>query len=221
MTKLTIPKAYDAWSKSYDSPNMLIAMERNILLDLAGDVTGKKVLDAGCGTGRQAIKFAKNGAKVFGQDISKGMISKAIENSIGWDIKYKVGNLKKIKFQDDYFDIIINSLVLDHIKNPNIVFKEFNRVLKQKGIVLITTVDPFTPLNVVGARFMQDGKEIWIKSFTHSFEDYFTAIKTNGFELVDLKEITVTDAEKKYFEAEEFRQKKGRRTLLVMKLKKK
>jgi len=135
-------------------------------------------------------------------------------------IEYKLGDLKKLRFSSNFFDIIVSSLVFDHIRNVNIVFKEFNRVLKPNGIVLITTVDPFTPLSVVGARFMHKGKEIWIPSFTHSFDEYFQAIKKNGFEVMDLKEIPVTEAERKYFSSEEFPQKKGRRTLLLMKLRK-
>ena len=216
-----ISRMYDLWAASYDSPNMLVAMERNVLLDLAGNVKGKRVLDAGCGTGRWSLKFAKKSAKVFGRDISKKMIAKAVAKSSGLDIEYKVGDLNKLHFPRNSFDFVICSLVLDHIKNLNSVFKEFNRVLKKGGICLITTVDPFTPLDVVGARFVHKGRIVWLPSFSHSFEEYFNVIKANHFEIIDLREIAVTEAERRYFEPQEFKVKKGRRTLLIMKLKKK
>lgn len=220
--KLSITKTYDAWSKTYDSPNnMLFFMERNHLLKMAGDVKNKKVFDSGCGTGRWAVKFSRRRAKVFGQDISSGMIRKAKLNSKGLKIEYKVGSLNRIKFPTSYFDVIINSLVLNHIKNIGTVFKELSRVLKKNGIIIISTINPFTSMDVVGPRFEYKGKEYWIPSYTHSFEELFKCFKKYNLQSLECIEPKVTDAEKRFFTPEDFKRKKGRRTLLILKLRKK
>lgn len=47
------------------------------LLDLAGDVSGGKILDVPCGQGRVARELAARGAQVTGLDISAGLLAKA------------------------------------------------------------------------------------------------------------------------------------------------
>ncbi|MDE2868731.1 MAG: methyltransferase domain-containing protein [Chloroflexota bacterium] len=68
--------SYDQIVESYDSLVREVTLGRLLsrlarrLLCLAGDVSGLKVLDAGCGEGHLALLFARNGADVLGVDIA-------------------------------------------------------------------------------------------------------------------------------------------------------
>jgi len=104
------------------------------------------VLDVGCGKGRVAIKVAKllNTGKVVGIDLFKGSsgyspdpayrnakIEKVFDKT-----EFKHGNLLKLEFPDNEFDIVTSGSVLHDVhgdKNKEMAMKEIFRVLKPGG----------------------------------------------------------------------------------------
>ena len=50
---------------------------RKILFREIGEVNGKRILDAGCGTGEDMVHFLNQGADVYGIDVAKGMVEQA------------------------------------------------------------------------------------------------------------------------------------------------
>lgn len=96
-----------------------------------------RVLDAGCGWGRQLMEFLRYGLKseFFGVDIDIEAIKygKSVESSIifiGADLQ---GNLP---FKDNVFDAIICTGVL-HLIDANKTIQEFVRILKPKGLLFV------------------------------------------------------------------------------------
>ena len=74
-------EAYALWAPSYPARAhnpVMLADERAMLGLLPGDVTGRNVLDAGCGTGRYMRHALQRGAgKVIGVDLSPDMLARA------------------------------------------------------------------------------------------------------------------------------------------------
>jgi ubiquinone biosynthesis O-methyltransferase len=139
--KMGTSKGYDEISKIYDDPtNFVIVAEHNKIIQLIGNVKGKKVLDVGCGTGRYSIPLAKKGAEVHGIDISKGMLRLAKRNSTKLKIDFQIGNMLKIPFKKDTFDVVISNLAIDHVKDHRKALSEMQRVCKPGGKVIISTV---------------------------------------------------------------------------------
>src|SRR5215831_79222 len=69
---------YDQWSQVYDTDeNPLILLEEKHLPALVGEVSGLRIIDIGCGTGRQSLKLAANGARVTAVDFSREMLNQA------------------------------------------------------------------------------------------------------------------------------------------------
>ncbi len=104
-----------------------------------------KILDAGCGEGRNLIYFIRNEYQVYGIDKDKDSIQmlKHLIKSI--DEEYPIsrfinGNLEEMPYKQHEFDAIISSAVLhfaeskDHFLH---MFHELNRVLKYNGILFI------------------------------------------------------------------------------------
>jgi SAM-dependent methyltransferase len=97
-----------------------------------------RILDYGCGSG-QIVHILRNeglsayGCDVFyeGGDSSKDVSSKSFSDGI---IIKMHGN--KIPFEDEYFDIILNNQVLEHVENIDDVLTEMYRTLKPGGYVL-------------------------------------------------------------------------------------
>lgn len=94
------------------------------------------ILDAGCGTGGTTQFLKKNGFNnIIGIDSSQIAIKYAKRRGIK---NLKLGSVNKLPFQNNTFDVIICLDVLYHKKvNPPVALKEFNRVLKKKGIIYI------------------------------------------------------------------------------------
>jgi len=98
-----------------------------LTFEKVGDVTGKSVLDVGCGTGRFAIEFARRGAsRVVGIDIAPSMIdfSKRVAGEMGVADKceFILGDFLSVPL-DAHYDIVAAEGFFDYIADPLPVFK--------------------------------------------------------------------------------------------------
>ena len=104
-------------------------------------VPSDKILEAGCGGGRNMDWFVKNNFQVYGIDQSEAAILNLRSKYPDLEEeKLKVGMIEKIPFEDNYFDHIISSAVL-HFAKSETHFKdmmgEMLRVLKPEGSLFI------------------------------------------------------------------------------------
>lgn len=106
-------------------------------------VSGRRALDAGCGSGYGCEILKKAGATlVYGCDISRKAIEFAASrysNCANFTIQ-GINNMKK--YHDDSFDISISSEVLEHVKEYGVeekAIKELKRVTKNGGLIIIGT----------------------------------------------------------------------------------
>ncbi len=112
---------------------------------LLGDVSGKRLLDAGCGEGYLSRYYARKGAIVTGVDISPSLLKFAREESqdIGLDVTYIEEDICHLSsIDDDSFDIVLSNLVLLNVPCYIDAIKSFNRVLKMGGILVFSIVHP-------------------------------------------------------------------------------
>ncbi len=93
------------------------------------------VLDAGCGHGNYVIdEYRKNIAWASGVDVNQ----EAVKRNICLD-EIKFSSLAEIPYPNQSFDIVLSLWVLEHIENPNKIFKEIFRVLKPGGYFIFCT----------------------------------------------------------------------------------
>ena len=104
-----------------------------------------KVLDIGCGAGREAIALAKLGFEVIGIDISDHMIKAAIEESKSYDchIHFDVCSVMDIdKYEPSKFDyIIFTRAMYSYIPGKNLriaVLKKAKGLLKDTGFLAVS-----------------------------------------------------------------------------------
>ena len=99
------------------------------------NIEGKKILDAGCGTGVAAVCFKLLGAKkVYAIDYSEGALetAKKLAEKHNVEIKFSRDNLLKLKLNEK-FDIIHSFGVLHHTGNTRKAFDNLIKLLKPKG----------------------------------------------------------------------------------------
>ena len=110
-----------------------------------GDIKGKNVLEAGCGTSESLVRIAKKAKKVTGLDLSNKSIFLSKANFKMHNIpkeKYSLvlGDIQKMKFKDNIFDITFNAGVIEHFDDDKInnkPIKEMIRVTKKGGKIMI------------------------------------------------------------------------------------
>lgn len=103
----------------------------------------KKILDLGCGKGRNLIFLAKKGFKMYGIDYSKVGLKILKENLKKEKLKanLKLGNIfKKLPYRKNFFDALISIRVIHHQKIEKIrkLIKEIERILKPGGLIFVT-----------------------------------------------------------------------------------
>ena len=98
----------------------------------------ERVLDLGCGNGRHAIYFARQGFKAAGIDVSEQAIEWAKDwaKREGLEIDFRTGNIEHLPFEHETFDVVVSHGVLDHVhmETAQKAAAEVRRVLKPKGL---------------------------------------------------------------------------------------
>lgn len=106
----------------------------------AGDLRGRRVLDAGCGTGALAVALSEQ-ARVWAVDSSPEMLevarARAGADRVGW----RVADVTALPFRDGWFDRAVMRLVVHLFDRPR-AFAEALRVLSLDGRLVIATFDP-------------------------------------------------------------------------------
>jgi len=104
------------------------------VIELIGN--NKKVLEIGCASGRISKRLFENGCTVIGVEIDKNSSLKArkfCQDIITADIEY----LEDLGYPSNYFDVILLSNVLEHLRSPLNVLKKLKNYLKTDGYIVI------------------------------------------------------------------------------------
>jgi ubiquinone/menaquinone biosynthesis C-methylase UbiE len=137
---------YDSFAESYSTDNESNLIngyyERPAMIDLAGDVTGHRVLDAGCGSGPLSVALRAKGAVVTGFDSSSAMVELA-RRRLGENAALHVADLSRpLPFADAAFDDVVASLVLHYLQDWTAPLAELRRVLKRGGRLILSVNHP-------------------------------------------------------------------------------
>lgn len=124
---------------------------------------GKKVFDVGCGNGWILSQYAKNGAKVFGMDLTLRGVGISSERFKQSGVKCNLVNAsaEEIPFADNSFDLVTSLGVIHHTPRTELCAKELIRVCKPGGRVLIAVYYEnllvrkwFYPLTLLGLKIL-------------------------------------------------------------------
>ena len=122
------------------SPRRYIHSSRfNSLLKLIGSVKNKKILDAGCGEG-YFLSLINSNNKI-GVELSEKRKSEALK--LYPDLKIKIADVKHLPYEDNFFDVIVCSEVLEHVSEYQQAIKEFKRCVKPDGHIVLSFPNEF------------------------------------------------------------------------------
>lgn len=103
-------------------------------------VKNKIVVDVACGNGYGTYLLANSGARfVYGIDNNKKAIELAKKNYQQKNINFILGNAQKISLKSNLADVVVSFETIEHLKYPKKFLKETKRILKPRGILLLST----------------------------------------------------------------------------------
>lgn len=113
-----------------------------IVFDFLGDLKEKAVLDAACGNGYLSRKMAKTARKVIGVDFTEILIEFAKRQDNPKNLKFFIGNLEKLQFQNEVFDVVLCNMALMDVEKLSTAVSELSRVLKVGGKLVMSAIHP-------------------------------------------------------------------------------
>lgn len=197
MVKEKIITAYETMADRYnqliDTKPHNAYYDRPNTLQLMGNVNGLHILDAACGPGKYAEELLQQGATVTGFDISPKMVRHAQERNANKAEFFLHDLSQPFSFAaDNSFDKIVCALALHYVEDWNNTIKEFHRVLKHGGELIISIEHPFFEYNYfksenyfateqVNCVWKGFGQPIEVNSYRRSLTDSLKPITDNGF----------------------------------------
>lgn len=162
---------YDSFAEDYATHNesgiQNAYYERPAMLSLAGEVSGRRILDAGCGAGPLSAALRERGAQVSGIDASAPMVALA-GRRLGEGADLRVGDLADpLPFADGAFDDVVASLVLHYLKDWGPTLAEMRRVLRPGGRLIASVHHPFADYA------MQDPRPDYFATTSYRDEFFF------------------------------------------------
>lgn len=169
------------------------------MVRLAGDVSGRRVLDAGCGTGPLTAALRAQGATVTGFDVSAAMVDLA-RLRLGDDADLHVADLAApLQYADAEFDDVVANLVLHYLEDWGGPLSELRRVLKPGGRLILSVNHPaayaivypeadYFAVTKYSEDYTFDGQTVWLTFWhrpLHAMADAFAAA---GFRITTISE---------------------------------
>lgn len=178
---------------------------------LIGDVSGKRVLDLGCGDGQAAVTFARKGATAIAVDSSVRMLDRArtLAERAAVRVEWHQGDVADLAFlRAESIDIVFSAYSLGEVGDLHRVFRQVHRVLKNRGAFVFSYEHPIglcvgreppetpsTPISPVVrmSYFTEDPVTVErdgqpIRVYVRTVEEVFHALSRGGFRVEVLAE---------------------------------
>jgi malonyl-CoA O-methyltransferase len=175
---MNVRDAYRLWSASYDAdPNPILALERRVISERMGSVTGQCLLDIGTGTGYWLAYARARGAHAFGIDLSEEMLSEAAKKDRlrGCLIR---ANMNRLPVRQAVADIAICSMAIGYIADIRNLFRELARVSQS---VIVSDLHPGAAEAGWQRGFETTDGRFQLEHFIHTAAQLDEAASASGF----------------------------------------
>lgn len=176
----------------YDRPNTLALLPES--------VNGLSILDAACGPGKYAEILLSKGANITGFDISPTMVQLAKERNPERGAFFIHDFSQPLEmFDNESFDVVLCALALHYIPDWGPTIREFCRVLKPNGHLVISIEHPFFEYTYFNSQKYFEvehvtctwkgfGRPVEVNSFRRSLHECLSPLTGNGFYIDQLVE---------------------------------
>lgn len=137
-------KCRELFERHYRGRAFYDAMYRNLIRKYLAP--GQVLLDAGCGRHMKFCKELSDGRQVFGIDLESTLDTD--NRTAPFGVR---GDLSQLPFKPESFDMVISRSVVEHLEDPPQAFREFCRVLRPGGKVVIVTPNKYDYVSIIAS----------------------------------------------------------------------
>jgi len=187
---MNVAEAYKHWSVQYDSNvNKTRDLEAISIRDSLSDIKFKKCLEIGCGTAKNTEWLITKGESILSVDLSDEMLAIAKQKITSKNVSFlKVDITQSWDFTSETFDLVVCSLVLEHIEDIDTIIRRIAEHLRIGGLLYIGELHPFKQYTGSKAKFENETGEQIVTAFTHHITDFIDASNTSGLQIEGIKE---------------------------------
>ena len=201
----TFEKQYDKtaeeFNEFYDNQEAHVSTDAFfsvITNEIISDIANKKVLDLGCGAGKDAVFYTQKGFAYSGVDASAEMCAMAKQDNNVSDIRNESFS-QKMSFGSKEFGLIVSKYAIQTAQDIKPIYDEVYRLLDDRGYFAFLVVHPmrqFIEKKKQGKDYFKkelvesiifDGK-ITVTEASHTLSEYLNSDFLNNFSLIDIKE---------------------------------
>jgi ubiquinone/menaquinone biosynthesis C-methylase UbiE len=187
-----IAAAYNEWAETYDiNPNLTRDLAAKVLRQVELNLDGRKIVEVGCGTGRNTTWLAERAVEIVGLDFSEEMLARARSQVSDPRVRFVQHDVRMTwPLTDASTEVVIAMLILEHVENLAPVFAEAARVLNTGGQFFLCELHPMKQLRGGQAQFSnaKTGERELVSAYLHDVSDYVNAGLSSGFELEQMGE---------------------------------
>jgi ubiquinone/menaquinone biosynthesis C-methylase UbiE len=191
-TTSDVAHAYDRWSRRYDDDrNATRDLDAQVVRATPLGVAGARVLELGCGTGKNSEWLATQAAELVALDFSAGMLAVARRRVASANARFVEHDITRAWPVDDgAVDVVIGNLVLEHVRDLAPIYAEAARVLAPAGRLFLCELHPYRQLRGGQAHFVdvETNEIVPVTAFQHTVSEYVNGALDAGFTLRALGE---------------------------------
>jgi SAM-dependent methyltransferase len=202
---LPAEEAYDLWARTYDEQedNLLLHLDHELTFGnptATADWMHRRILDFGCGTGRhwqELQAFAPQ--RLAGVDVSAEMLRRLKERLPEAEV-YQIRDERLAMFADGEFDVVLSNLTIGYVKEPVRLVREWSRVLRPGGQVVVTDLHPAALARGARRTFVSGGRSIEIRNYSHDVQSLEDAGRACGLKFAAFAERRVDQETRVFYE---------------------
>ena len=181
---------YDSWAYRYDNNfNPTRDLDQVATIESLSNLDFHKVLELGCGSGKNTEWLITKADRLVGIDLSRNMLELAIKKINSKKVTFINADLNnRWPVKNNSFDLATINLTLEHIENLEHIFNSSFMKLTKGGKCFVCELHPKKQLLGSKAQFEKNGIDIVLDVFNHSEIEYINSAEEAGFNLIAKKD---------------------------------
>jgi 2-polyprenyl-3-methyl-5-hydroxy-6-metoxy-1,4-benzoquinol methylase len=187
---MNVRQAYNVWASQYDTnDNKTRDLEAKSLREILHAINVDRCLEIGCGTGKNTQWLVEKAKHVTAVDLSEEMLAKAKARINSDRVTFRQADLAtEWVFAEGLYNLVVFSLVLEHIEHLEPVVEKVAHVLQPGGYMYIGELHPFKQYSGSKARFDTEAGTHIVSCFNHNVSDFIQAARNHGLTVTNLNE---------------------------------